>query len=136
MVIIAGYEKELKDCFFNYNSGLDSRFTWRFHIEDYNAEELKQIFEKKVNDANWKLKDDIKTYWFEKNKEYFKFFGRDMETLFAKTKIAHARRVFCKKKEEKTILIKKDLQNGLKMFLENDEVKKRKDSEFVSHLYI
>ena len=74
--------------------------------------------------------------WFEKNKEYFKFFGRDMETLFAKTKIAHARRVFCKKKEEKTILIKKDLQNGLKMFLENDEVKKRKDSEFVSHLYI
>ena len=136
MVIIAGYEKELKDCFFNYNSGLDSRFTWRFHIDDYNAEELKQIFEKKVNDANWKLKNDIKISWFEKNKEYFKFFGRDMETLFAKTKIAHARRVFCKKKEEKTILIKKDLQNGLKMFLENDEVKKRKDSEFVSHLYI
>ena len=136
MVIIAGYEKELTDCFFNYNSGLDSRFTWRFHIDDYNAEELKQIFEKKVNDANWKLKNDIKISWFEKNKGYFKFFGRDMETLFAKTKIAHARRVFCKKKEEKTILIKKDLQNGLKMFLENDEVKKRKDSEFVSHLYI
>ena len=136
MVIIAGYEKELKDCFFNYNSGLDSRFTWRFHIDDYNAEELKQIFEKKVNDANWKIKNDIKISWFEKNKGYFKFFGRDMETLFAKTKIAHARRVFCKKKEEKTILIKKDLENGLKMFLENDEVKQRKNGEFVSHLYI
>lgn len=136
MVIIAGYEKELKDCFFNYNSGLDSRFTWRFHINDYNAEELKQIFEKKVTDANWKLKNDIKISWFEKNKEYFKFFGRDMETLFAKTKIAHARRVFCKKKEEKTILIKKDLEKGLKMFLENDEVQKRKNSEFVSQLYI
>ena len=31
MVIIAGYEKELKDCFFSYNQGLDSRFNWRFN---------------------------------------------------------------------------------------------------------
>ena len=136
MVIIAGYEKELKDCFFNYNSGLDSRFTWRFHIEDYNSKELKKIFEKKVIDAGWKLEKNIKISWFEKNKDYFKFFGRDMETLFAKTKIAHARRVFCKKKEEKTILNEKDLENGLKLFLLNDEVKKRKDSQFVPHLYI
>ena len=29
MVIIAGYEEELKSCFFDYNQGLDSRFTWR-----------------------------------------------------------------------------------------------------------
>ena len=136
MVIIAGYEKALKDCFFNYNSGLDSRFTWRFHIEDYNSKELKKIFEKKVIDAGWKLEKKIKISWFEKNKDYFKFFGRDMETLFAKTKIAHARRVFCKKKEEKTILNEKDLENGLKLFLLNDEVKKRKDSQFVPHLYI
>ena len=122
--------------FFSYNPGLDSRFTWRFHIEDYNSDELKQIFEKKVRDANWKIKKNIKTKWFEKNKDYFKFFGRDMETLFAKTKIAHSRRVFCKNKEEKTILTSDDLEKGLKMFLENDEVKKRKESGFVSHLYI
>jgi ATP-dependent 26S proteasome regulatory subunit len=30
MVIIAGYEQELDNCFFNYNQGLNSRFTWRF----------------------------------------------------------------------------------------------------------
>ena len=41
MVIIAGYETELKDCFFNYNQGLDkaigleSRFTWRFKTDKY-----------------------------------------------------------------------------------------------------
>ena len=29
----AGYEEELKTCFFAYNSGLDSRFTWRFKTD-------------------------------------------------------------------------------------------------------
>lgn len=50
MVIIAGYEKELKDCFFSYNSGLESRFTWRFNTDNYNVSELNKIFHKKVLD--------------------------------------------------------------------------------------
>jgi ATP-dependent 26S proteasome regulatory subunit len=48
MVIIAGYETELNDCFFNYNQGLDSRFTWRFKTDNYSAEDLYTIFVKKV----------------------------------------------------------------------------------------
>ena len=48
MVIIAGYEEELKNCFFAYNQGLDSRFTWRFKTDDYTYEELFLIFKKKV----------------------------------------------------------------------------------------
>ena len=40
MVIIAGYEEELKDCFFAFNQGLDSRFTWRFKTDDYKPDEL------------------------------------------------------------------------------------------------
>ena len=47
MVIIAGYEDELNTCFFNYNQGLDSRFTWRFKTNDYTPIELKYIFEKR-----------------------------------------------------------------------------------------
>ena len=39
MVIIAGYENELKECFFNYNQGLDSRFTWRFKTDEYTGED-------------------------------------------------------------------------------------------------
>jgi len=38
MVIIAGYEKELKECFFAYNHGLESRFTCRFNTDDYTYE--------------------------------------------------------------------------------------------------
>ena len=137
MVIIAGYEEELKSCFFDYNQGLDSRFTWRFKTTDYNAEELKAIFEKKVKDAKWDFKEDIPTAWFDRKKEYFKFFGRDMETLLAKTKIAHSRRIFGKDKKERKKLTVKDLEKGFKMYSDNSEVKNRKkDNSAIEHLYL
>ena len=129
MCIIAGYKRELKDCFFSYNEGLESRFTWKFQIDDYTAQDLKEIFEKKVKDAKWSLKDDINVEWFDKNFEYFKFFGRDMETLLSKVKIAHSKRVFCKPKDEKTKLTMVDLEKGLDMYLNNDDVKNRKDKK-------
>ena len=121
-------------CFFNYNQGLNSRFTWRFKIDDYTPAELKQIFEKKITDIGWELKTktEIPKSWFQKNMSYFTFYGRDMETLFSKTKIAHSRRVFCKKQEYKTKLTKADLEKGLHMFLNNDEVKSRKDGDSVT----
>jgi len=137
MVIIAGYEEELKSCFFDYNQGLDSRFTWRFKTTDYNADELKAIFEKKVKDAKWDFKEDIPTAWFDRKKEYFKFFGRDMETLLAKTKIAHSRRIFGKDKKERKKLTVKDLEKGFKMYSDNSEVKNRKkDNSAIEHLYL
>ena len=130
MVIIAGYEKELKDCFFAFNQGLDSRFTWRFKTDDYKPEELMQIFNKKIHDAKWNVDDNaLKKEWFEKNADYFKYFGRDMETLFAKVKISHSRRVFCLPKDQKTTITMKDMDSGLELYLANDEVKTRKDGK-------
>ncbi|HUS50582.1 MAG TPA: AAA family ATPase, partial [Candidatus Paceibacterota bacterium] len=127
MCIIAGYEQEIKDCFFSYNSGLESRFTWKFTIDDYDHKELKLIFEKKIRDCGWKLKEPLKEDWFEKNKDYFKYFGRDMETLFSKVKIAHSRRVFCLPKEEKTKISMKDLDKGFTIYKQMGESGKRKD---------
>ena len=60
---------------------------------------------------------------------YFKYFGRDMETLLSKAKIAHSRRVFCLPVEEKGILLGEDLENGMAMFLKNDDVVKRRDEQ-------
>ena len=130
MVIIAGYENELKECFFNYNQGLDSRFTWRFSTDEYKADELFKIFLKKVNDIEWTISEDskINVEWFKKNMDYFKFFGRDMETLLAKTKIAHSKRVFCKPENEKKKLILADLNKGFEMYLKNNDVKSRKEN--------
>jgi SpoVK/Ycf46/Vps4 family AAA+-type ATPase len=138
MVIVAGYEKELKDCFFAFNQGLDSRFTWRFKTDDYSAEDLHNIFIKKVRDIEWKIdeKSNISVEWFKKNKDYFKFYGRDIETLLSKCKIAHSKRVFCLPETEKKKLVLKDLEKGFEIYLKNDDVKGRKDeNEFRKQLY-
>ena len=121
MVIIAGYEKDLNDCFFNYNQGLNSRFTWRFKIDEYSATDLYNIFIKKINDNGWSILDSTKINpkWFEKNKGSFKFYGRDIETLFAKTKIAHSKRVFCLDVTMKKKLTISDIDKGLELYLKN-----------------
>jgi SpoVK/Ycf46/Vps4 family AAA+-type ATPase len=131
MVIIAGYETELNDCFFNYNQGLDSRFTWRFKTDNYSSEDLYKIFLKKVKDIGWELHEDSKITpdFFKKNYDYLKFFGRDIETVLAKTKIAHSKRVFCKVDSEKKKITLKDLEKGFELYLKNDDIKKRKDNE-------
>ena len=136
MVIIAGYEKELKESFFSANPGLDSRFTWRFKIEEYTAEDLYNIFLKKVSDIEWYIDADSKitVEWFKKRKECFTFFGRDMETILAKTKIAHGKRVFCRPESEKRRLVLKDLETGFEMYMQNDEVKGRKDEREMKKL--
>jgi SpoVK/Ycf46/Vps4 family AAA+-type ATPase len=131
MVIIAGYEQELNECFFSYNQGLQSRFPWRFKVDNYNSEELYNIFIKKVNDANWKIEDStISSKWFDKKMVYFKYFGRDIEILFSKIKIAHSRRVFCLSEDDKTRVTLVDLNKGFELFLQNDEVKNRKIDEY------
>jgi Cdc6-like AAA superfamily ATPase len=131
MVIIAGYEKELKESFFSANPGLDSRFTWRFKIDAYTAEDLYNIFLKKVADIDWELdvNSKITVDWFKRHKECFTFFGRDIETVLAKTKIAHSRRVFCRPEAEKRRLILKDLDNGFEMYMQNEEVKGRREAK-------
>ena len=134
MVIVAGYEKDLNKCFFSYNKGLDSRFTWRFSTDNYNACELNQIFKKKIADISWKSYK-IKDNWFEKNMNYFTFFGRDMETLLAKVKIAHSRRVFCLPNDQKKNITLDDLNKGFDMFLNNDEVKNRNTTSIINHMY-
>jgi hypothetical protein len=128
MVIIAGYETELNECFFGSNQGLKSRFTWRFKTDNYSAEDLYHIFIKKVKNAGWEIFDkDINVKWFEKHKQTFKFYGRDIETLFAKVKIAHSRRVFCLDDLVKQKITISDLNKGYTMFLKNDTTDSKHD---------
>jgi SpoVK/Ycf46/Vps4 family AAA+-type ATPase len=130
MVIIAGYEHELKSCFFDYNQGLESRFTWRFKTDDYSPAELRDIFVKKIGDSGWKIENggEVDSDFFEKNKDIFKYYGRDMETLLAKVKIRHSRRVFGLSPEHKSKITKEDIDAGFELFMSNDEVKNRAES--------
>jgi SpoVK/Ycf46/Vps4 family AAA+-type ATPase len=121
MVIIAGYENELNNCFFNYNQGLESRFVWRFKTDNYDAEDLLCIFKKKIEDIKWNIHPDCKLTkeWFVKNMKHFTFFGRDIETFLSKVKIAHSNRVFCKPIEEKKLITMDDIEKGLKTYLDH-----------------
>jgi hypothetical protein len=143
MVIIAGYQEELNDCFFSNNQGLESRFTWRFKTDDYTAKDLHEIFLKMIKDIEWQIDPLITGSWFEKKMEYFKYFGRDMETLLSKVKIAHSKRVFCSAEGEgcvkKTIALK-DMDDGFALYLKNEEVKNRSEKErhkqFMHTIYV
>ncbi len=139
MVIIAGYETELNNCFFSYNQGLQSRFSWRFKTNDYSACELYNIFLKKVNENNWSTTSSIDSKWFEKNKDMFKSYGRDIETLFSKTKIAHGRRVFCLDKSDKRCITLNDLDKGLEMYMKNinnECSEKEKLNKILTSMYV
>jgi hypothetical protein len=76
--------------------------------------------------------------WFEKNKGLFKYYGRDIETLFAKTKIAHSRRVFCLDETVKKKLTIADIDKGLEIYLKNGVKQKEEDEHIqksLSYMY-
>ena len=121
MVIIAGYENELNERFFSLNSGLESRFVWRFKIDNYSAKDLWEIFKKKVADYKWKIGNVDGEKWFKKRYDSFSGFGRDIETLLFKTKIAHSKRVYGKMESEKRVIELADLENGYEIFMKSKE---------------
>lgn len=57
--------------------------------------------------------------------DYFNYYGRDVETKFAKVKIAYRRCVFFAKPDDETIITKQYIDNDLKLYLSNREVKER-----------
>lgn len=130
MVIVAGYEADVKESFFKVNQGLPSRFIWRFTVEEYTADELRQIFSQKVEFNGWSLEDQdgaCLNKWFTDKKTHFTHFGRDMELLFTYTKIGHGRRVYGKESELRRKLTMVDLELGFQKFLKNRDTKNDRD---------
>jgi hypothetical protein len=137
MVIIAGYEDELRANFFGANQGLESRFIWRFTIDQYTPVEMRDIYLKKVADAEWKIDTDAcPKQWFEKNRDHFKFYGRDMELLLFYTKICHSKRVFGKSEDLKKTITSEDINQGLAMFLKNKTKENDVRKYIISSMYV
>jgi len=114
--IVAGYPREIEDCFFSYNPGLKSRFPIKFSIDPYSPKELFKIFSKIVAEAQWQMDETINHTFFKKNYDKFKYSGRDMETLFTKCKRAHSRRLFINPTLNKKVLNLDDLKYAFKAF--------------------
>jgi len=137
MVIIAGYEEELDKNFFPANRGLESRFIWRFNMDDYNAKEMMEIFKKKVIENEWSFFDEsqIKERWFSDKKQDFKNFGRDMELLLTYVKIKHGRRIFGKSVDLKKKITIEDMNAGYEMFSKKKK-KENKMNKILESIYI
>jgi AAA+ superfamily predicted ATPase len=137
MVIIAGYEDQLNTYFFPANQGLESRFIWRFKIDNYTASELRSIFLKKVKLAGWSINDTIiDVKWFEKHKSKFKHYGRDMEQLFLYTKICHSKRIYGKPDIEKKHIVLEDINAGFTMFINNCKKENELRKQIIESLYV
>lgn len=152
MFIIAGYEKELENNFFALNQGLESRFVWRFKIDNYTHKDLWQIFQLKVSILGvnqktivegWTMDADLIKNgedWFKKKHDSLSGLGRDVDTLLFKTKIAHSRRMYGKMPDVKCQIGMADLNAGYYMFMKSKsstaEVDKRERKRIAESLYI
>ena len=138
--IIAGYRADVERCFFAYNQGLNSRFTIRINMNEYEAGDLYKIFSKKCLDEGWELDKDVTDEFFAGKKDKFIYNGRDMETLFEYSKITHAKRVFTLPAEEKKIIKIIDVEEAYKLFTENsphlNSLDKQYEDESIKRLYM
>jgi len=113
----AGYEKDIKKCFFASNKGLERRFQWNHKIDTYSPENLTQIFIKMVKDINWvhTVSEKDITNLIKNNKDLFKNAGGDIEIFISKCKLVHAKRVFSLNDNNMFVLISDDLKKAIKL---------------------
>jgi SpoVK/Ycf46/Vps4 family AAA+-type ATPase len=117
--IIAGYKKELDTCFFSLNPGLRRRFPWTFTVENYNSDELVEIFYKIIAEKEWETtceKKDVLNL-IHKNLYLFDGNGGDINSIIEKSIIISVRNNFGKPSSY-TIGIK-DFSEALNIYIIN-----------------
>lgn len=120
--VIAGYEKELEESFFGVNPGLKSRFTRTFVVEDYNGNDLYEIFKMFVRKDGWYLeKAAVPHRFFTTNMLRFTSYGRDIKTLFDLCVTSHSRRIFGLENSVKQTITKNDFLMAFEKFKPNEK---------------
>ena len=138
LCIIVGYKESIEKCFFAYNEGLRRRFSFRYDITEYSADELMDIFLLKVHKEGWFVEFDNclsdsniqenKEHlgnFFRINKNYFPYYGGDIESLFLNCKIVHGSRVLFKDPSIRKILTLQDIQKGFELFVNHRDYKEK-----------
>lgn len=142
IVVIAGYEDQLEKCFFSHNPGLKRRFPFKFSINEYSHDELKNIFIKKINDEGWKINltnsDKTKlSNLFKDNHKVFSNFGGDIETMFLQCKLSHSSRMINEHPKLKKTLTFDDIKSGYDNFhlhkINNNDFNKNDNP--MAHMY-
>lgn len=118
--IAAGYENDIKECFFSMNQGLERRFPWIHRIEEYTSTDLCDIFMKMIKDLKWDtaFSKEFMVKSLEEHKDLFKNAGGDIETFISKCKMLHSKRVFSLGQEHKFVFTEEDIKNTLKYIIQ------------------
>lgn len=136
--IIAGYPKEIEECFFAYNPGLKRRFPFTYEINSYSSSELSKIFISKIKKTKWDIMFDQSELdlFIQENIKDFNHFGGDIDNLILNCKITHGRRIFGKS----TDLIKKltieDIKDGFARFIKLKNKGIVEDTSNINHMYL
>ena len=119
--ILAGYEHEIKKCFFSVNPGLERRFQWVHRISEYNPEDLCDILFHKIKEMKWEttMTQTECIAIIKDNKPLFVHLGGTIENLLTKTKLVHAKRVFNLDEKHRFILTHDDFIEAIKILKEN-----------------
>jgi hypothetical protein len=140
LVIIAGYQEDVEKCFFNYNKGLERRFTIRFDIKAYNYKDLFLILKKFVKNDGFELSNEIDDSFIKKYYEYYKFMGGDMVTLLKYAKENYSLRLMKKTikinnyKLNQRLLLIEDFEKAQERF--NNRKIDEKIPKYIQNLYI
>jgi SpoVK/Ycf46/Vps4 family AAA+-type ATPase len=137
VVIIAGYENDIKQKFFAINPGLARRFPFRYVLNEYTKNEMKDIFLRmlRLRDDLY-ISSDIKTnniLELFSDMEYFDNCGGDIENLMTQIEFANSKRSLGKDPNIKGVLINDDLVKGLKNYRAH---KKKKEKYTWNNMYI
>lgn len=122
MFIIAGYEDDLNSCLFGYNKGMRRRFHSHYKITGYESCELKEIFNRKVNQTPFKLDvtNEELNKFFTDNKSQFLYFGGDIEKFINEIKQCQSLRAFNANLQDKIIILE-DMKLAITNLEEKDE---------------
>lgn len=126
--IVAGYEDDIKRCFFDVNQGLRRRFQWVHKIQPYSSYDLAQIFMKILNEIKWMIDEQVTLrilcQLIDDNKDLFLSYGGDIENLITKCKMTHAKRLINDTSAQKHVITLQDIYKALELMrpnnLEND----------------
>jgi len=137
VLVVAGYKDDIKRFFLSMNDGLERRFPIHLSVGEYTPEEMGAIFLKKVDELKWNITDDaIPDDFFKENKDYFKFYGGDMEMLLSKCKYAHSRNLVQNNQKKHRLLDKNDILDGFQIYIKNPEIEERKKSAKYLSFYL
>lgn len=136
VVIIAGYEDDIKNHFFAVNKGLERRFPFRYVLNAYTKDEMKDIFIRMIRlEDNLYLHPDVKDsdiIALFTDIEYFDNCGGDIENLITKIEFANNKRSLGKHPNIRGVFTKNDLIKGLDLFKSH---KKKKENTIWKDMY-